>query len=84
MAKTAKIREPFKMKKELRLTPGYVLCAVWAIFTVLLIGWTIAASLVTPREIWGGDLWGAFFARLRSFDLVFENYSLAWGAQNLG
>ena len=83
MAKPATYREPFKIKKELRLTPGYLLCAIWAIFTFALIGWTVAASFVTPREIFGGDVLGAFFARLRGSELVFNKYALAWGAQNL-
>ncbi|MCL2391622.1 MAG: carbohydrate ABC transporter permease [Oscillospiraceae bacterium] len=83
MTRNKTIREPVKLKKELKLTPGYLLCAIWAIFTFLLIGWTLAASLVTPREIFGGDVIGTFFERLLRFDLVFNNYRLAWGAQNL-
>ena len=83
MAKSESIREPFKIKKEAKLLPSYILCGGWAIFTFALIGWTLAASLVTPREIFGGDLWGSFFERLRNFELVFNNYALAWGAQNL-
>ncbi|MCL2227984.1 MAG: carbohydrate ABC transporter permease [Oscillospiraceae bacterium] len=83
MARSVSTREPIKIRKDLRLAPGYLLCGVWALFTFLLIGWTIAASLVTPREIFGGDVLGAFFERLVNFDLVFNNYVLAWGAQNL-
>jgi len=83
MAKPKTYREPIKVKKELRLTPGYLLCAIWAVFTFMLVGWTLVASLVTPREIFGGDVIGSFFQRLFSFDLVFNNYLLAWNAQNL-
>ena len=83
MTKSTTYREPFKLKKELKFTPGYVLCAVWAIFTFMLVGWTVAASLVTPREIFGGDVPGAFFQRLINGDLVFNNYVLAWRAQNI-
>jgi len=83
MAKQKAQREPFKLRKELRLTPGYLLCVAWAIFTFVLVSWTIAASLITPREIFGGDVIGSFFQRLFSFDLVFNNYVLAWNAQNL-
>jgi len=83
MAKNDKIRESIKLKKELKLTPGYLLCGVWAVFTFVLVGWTLAASLVTPRDIFGGDVPGAFFGRLFSNELVFNNYVLAWEAQNL-
>ena len=78
-----KKREPFNIRKEIRFLPGYTLCALWVLFTIVLIGWTIAASFVTPREVFGGDVIGAFFERLRNFDLRFENYALAWGSQNL-
>ena len=40
-----KIREPFHLRNELRLTPFYLLGLVWALFTVFMIGWIIAASL---------------------------------------
>ncbi|MCL2865958.1 MAG: carbohydrate ABC transporter permease [Lachnospiraceae bacterium] len=83
MAKQKAYREPVRLKKEIRLAPGYILCLIWAVFTFILVGWTILASLVTPREIFGGDVVGAFFQRLIRFDLVFNNYALAWNAQNL-
>ena len=83
MARPSNAREPIRIKKEIRLAPGYILCIVWVLFTFALVGWTLAASLVSPREIFGGDVLGSFFARLRSFDLVFNNYVLAWGSQNL-
>jgi len=83
MSKPKDLREPFKLKKEIRFAPGYLLCIIWAIFTFMLIGWTLAASLVTPREIFGGDVIGSFFHRLFNSDLVFNNYVLAWNAQNL-
>ena len=83
MAEPTKYREPFKIKKELRLTPGYILCWIWVLFTFLLVGWTVAASFVTPREIFGANVLTTFFERLINFDLVVNNYSLAWGAQNL-
>jgi len=83
MAKQKELRKPFRLKKEIRFTPGYLLCIVWAVFTFVLVGWTVAASLVTPREIFGGDVIGSFFQRLFSGDLIFNNYALAWNAQNL-
>jgi len=83
MGTPGKFKEPLKINKELRLIPGYVFCIIWALFTFVLIGWTLAASLVTPREIFGGDVPGAFFARLKTSGLVFNNYALAWNSQNL-
>jgi len=83
MGTPEKYREPLKIKKELRLTPGYIMCIIWVLFTFVLIGWTLAASLVTPRDIFGGDVLGTFFGRLLNSDLVFNNYALAWGSQNL-
>jgi len=83
MAKPKKYREPFKLKKELRLAPGYILCIIWVSFTFLLIGWTLAASLVSPRDIFGGNVLRVFFERLINSELRFDNYSLAWGSQNL-
>jgi len=84
MAAPEKYREPIRIRKELKLAPGYLLCGAWALFTFVLVGWTIAASFVSPKEVFGGDVLGAFFKRLVSFDLKTDNYSLAWGSQNLG
>jgi len=83
MARPEVIREPFRLKKEIRLTPGYLLCGFWALFTFVLVGWTIAASFVSPREVFSGDVLGAFFQRLINFDLKVDNYTLAWSSQNL-
>lgn len=83
MAKPEKIRESFKLKQELRLAPGYILCAIWAIFTIAVVLWTICASLVAPKEIFGGNMMGAFFERLGNFDLKFDNYTKAWSSQNI-
>ena len=76
-------REPLKPIKELKLLPGYLLCVIWAVFTFTMIGWTIAASFLTPRDIFAGDVPGAFFERLMNWDLVWSNYALAWNAQSL-
>ena len=84
MAKPTKYREPFKLSKEIRLIPGYLLCLIWLVFTLLLIGGTLAASFVTPREIFGENILEVFLERLFNFDLVVNNYALAWGSQNLG
>ena len=36
--------EPFRMKKELRLLPGYLLLLLWIFFAVVLFGWVLIAS----------------------------------------
>ena len=78
MAKNKKeAREPFKLKKELPLLPGYILCVAWVIFTVMLVGWVVLASLSTSREIMGGEL----FKFATGFH--WENYYNAWKSQKV-
>ena len=66
-----------KLKKEVRLLPGYILCIIWVAFTVLLVGWVMLASLSTSREIMTGKLF--------EFEtgLHFENYANAWNSQKV-
>lgn len=59
------------------MLPGYILCVVWLIFSILLIGWVLLASLSTSREILGGQLFK--FAS----GLHFENYINAWKSQKI-
>ena len=51
MAKTKekKLREPFRIKKEIPLLPGYIMCIAWVVFTIMLVGWVMLASLSTSR-----------------------------------
>ena len=83
MAGPEKMREPFNLKKELRLSPGYILCAIWALFTIVVVSWTIAASFVSTKEIFQGDVFGAFFQRLKNWDLKIDNYIKSWASQSL-
>ncbi len=76
--KTKKQREPLNLKKELRLAPGYIILIVWVAFTVLLIGWILAASFATTKEIFSGEA-----LRFPS-GLHFENYVKAFKSQNVG
>ena len=66
-----------RLKKEIRLLPGYILCIIWVAFTVLLVGWVMLASLSTSREIMTGKLF--------EFEtgLHFENYANAWNSQKV-
>ncbi len=75
--KEPKIRQPFNLKKEMPLLPGYLLCILWVLFTVVLVGWVILASLSTSKEILGGEL----FKFASGFH--FENYANAWKSQKV-
>ncbi|MEG0740992.1 MAG: carbohydrate ABC transporter permease [Clostridia bacterium] len=77
MSKEKKLREKTNWRKELRLAPGYLILLVWVVFTLVLIGWIIAASLATTKEIFKGTS--------LSFPtgLHWENYVKAWTSQNV-
>ncbi len=64
-------------KKELRLAPGYLIVGIWVLFTAVMLFWILGASLSTSRDIFTGNIF--------SFEtgLHFENYALAWNAQNV-
>lgn len=62
--------EPFRIKKEMRLLPGYLLLLLWIFFTVVLLGWVLIASFSTTKEI--------FANKLLSSGFHFENYEKAW------
>lgn len=75
--KNLRKREALNWRHELKLAPGYVLVTLWTLFTFVLIGWIIAASLATTKEIFQG--------KALSFPsgLHFENYVKAWTSQNV-
>lgn len=77
MKKQKQLKEKFNLRKELTLTPGYILCMIWFVFTVVLVGWVCLASLSTTSEITTGKL----FAFESGFH--FENYSNAWNSQKV-
>lgn len=80
MAKKVKeknYKTPVNWKKELKLLPGYLIILIWIIFTVILLGWIIAASLSTSREIFSGSV-----LKFES-GLHFSNYADAWASQNV-
>lgn len=77
MAKQKESKPQVNIKKEIPRLPGYILCVIWLIFTVLLIGWVVLASLSTSREILSGQLFK--FAS----GLHFENYANAWKSQKI-
>lgn len=63
--------------KQLRLLPGYLILSLWVFFIVIIIGWIVAASLSTTKEIFAGD------ALKFASGLHFENYVRAWNTQNV-
>lgn len=69
--------EPFNLRKELKLLPGYLVLLLWLVFTVSMVGWIIAASLSTSREIFKGEVFQ--FAS----GIHLENYITAWTTQNV-
>lgn len=72
-----KMKQDFVLRKEASLLPGYILCIFWLVFTVLLVGWVVLASLSTTNEITSGMLF--------SFEtgFHFENYVNAWTSQKV-
>ena len=55
MAKEKKIvKDKINWKKELKLAPGYIIILLWVAFTLMLLGWILAASLSTTTDIFAG------------------------------
>ena len=64
-------------RKEASLLPGYLILTIWVVFTFVLIGWILAASFVTTKEIFKGT------SLQFPSGLHFENYIKAWNSQNV-
>ena len=64
-------------KKEARLLPGYLIVALWVLFTAVMLFWILGASLSTSREIFSGEV--LKFAS----GFHWENYATAWNVQNV-
>lgn len=75
--KEPKMKQPFNLKKELHLLPGYLILFIWILFTAVVLGWIIAASLSTSGEIYKGAV-----LKFQT-GLHFENYANAWNSQNV-
>lgn len=63
------IRQRDRIKRMLSHVPGYLLVGTWAILTFFILGWIIAASLSTTREIFSDSLLAS--------GLHFENFTKA-------
>lgn len=68
--KQKKFREPFNLRKEARLLPGYLILIIWVVFTAVLIGWIVMASFSSTREIFTNTLLKTGFH--------IENYIKSW------
>ena len=66
-----------KLMQRLAKAPGYALLTIWTVFTVMLIGWVVFASLSTSSEIFSDHM----FAFKTGFH--FENYVKAWKTQKV-
>lgn len=64
-------------RKEASLLPGYLILTIWVVFTFVLIGWILAASFATTKEIFKGT------SLQFPSGLHFENYVKAWNSQNV-
>ena len=64
-----------EQRRQLRLAPCYLLLALWLIFLVSTIGWIVAASLSSTKEIFKHEL-------LQS-GLHFDNYVRVWIYNNV-
>jgi N-acetylglucosamine transport system permease protein len=62
--------------KGLSLVPSYLTLALWFLFTVVLVGWIVSASLSTTPEIFSG--------KLLNSGLHFENYERALFKNDVG
>ncbi len=71
------LKQKINWKKELSLSPGYIILILWVLFTFVLVGWVFAASFATTKDIFAGD------ALKFPTGLHFENYVKAWQSQNV-
>lgn len=77
MATAKQYKDKVNWKKELRLAPGYLILTIWVIFTFVLLGWVLAASFSTTKDIFAGK------ALDFPTGLHFENYIKAWTTSNV-
>ena len=77
MAKEKTIRQKWNWKREAKNMPAYIILTLWILFTAMILGWILAASLSTSREIFSGNVF--------KFEtgLHFENYAKAWNQHNV-
>ena len=77
MAKEKKVRDRVNWHREFRLAPGYIILSLWVLFTFILLGWVVAASFSTSKEIFSGTVFQF------KTGLHLENYAKAWNTSNV-
>lgn len=75
--KEKEIPQPWNWKKEVKLLPAYLVLILWVVFTFILIGWIVAASFSTSKEIFRGE------TLKYASGFHWENYATAWKLQNV-
>ncbi|MEG0305251.1 MAG: carbohydrate ABC transporter permease [Oscillospiraceae bacterium] len=45
-----------ELRKQAKLSPGYLLLVIWCLFTVAMVGWVILASFSSTKEIFNGTM----------------------------
>lgn len=65
-----------ELKQQLKLLPGYLLLLLWLIFSIVLIGWIILASLSTTKEIFSNNLLESGF-HFDNYLRIFEKHNMS-------
>ncbi len=63
------------IRRQLRLTPGYIAVILWLLLTVILIGWLLLASLSTTKEVLTNNLLAGGL-QLNNYREVLINHNL--------
>ena len=74
MAKKSNSLKHAKLKKELKLLPGYLIVSLWILFGVVVLAWIFFASVSGKGDIFSGQVF-----KLPT-GVHFENYATAWKA----
>lgn len=65
-----------ELKQQLKLLPGYLLLILWLIFSIVLIGWIILASLSTTKEIFSNNLLESGY-HFDNYIRIFEKHNMS-------
>jgi len=65
-----------ELKQQLKLLPGYLLLLLWLIFSIVLIGWIILASLSTTKEIFSNNLLESGY-HFDNYIRIFEKHNMS-------
>ena len=65
-----------RIKKDLKILPGYILVILWTAFTFIMIGWIMVASLSTTKGIFSNEIFTS--------GIHLENYVKAFTNNKVG